>query len=207
MLNNQAERHRNRIESVITEHTFEHQRDAASRTFSKFEDGAKAVVIAAEMQSGKSGVALALACLQRLALSDADICDRKQLKDTLYLVTMADLALLDQAQQDLGVCPNIVISNFNNFRYALSQQFKQQAPKLIIIDECHYGSGSEAIRYSLVFDYLEQENPNCKIAFISATPFSALYAAGADSLPRHQFNTRLFFNKTSHEYLGIREIY
>ena len=68
MLNNQAERHRTRIESVITEHTFEHQRDAASRTFSKFEDGAKAVVIAAEMQSGKSGVALALACLQRLAL-------------------------------------------------------------------------------------------------------------------------------------------
>ena len=207
MLNNQAERHRARIESVVTEHTYQHQRDAASRTFAKFEDGAKAVVIAAEMQSGKSGVALALACLQRLALSDADICDRKQLKDTLYLVTMADLALLDQAQQDLGVCPNIVISNFNNFRYALSQQFKQQAPKLIIIDECHYGSGSEAIRYSLVFDYLEQENPNCKIAFISATPFSALYAAGADSILRHQFNTRLVFHKTSHEYRGIREMH
>lgn len=135
MTNNQADCHRSRIQSVITEHTFEHQREVASRTFSKFQNGAKAVVIAAEMQSGKSGVALALTCLQRLALSDADICDRKQLKDTLYLVTMADLALLDQAQQDLGACPNIVISNFNNFRYAPSQQFKQQAPKLIIIDE------------------------------------------------------------------------
>ncbi|EGR09677.1 glutathione synthase domain protein [Vibrio cholerae HE48] len=38
------------------------------------------------MQAGKSGIALALCCLQRLSLSDTDICDRKQLKDTLYLV-------------------------------------------------------------------------------------------------------------------------
>lgn len=58
-----------------------------------------------------------------------------------------------------------------------------------------------------MFDYLEQENPNCKIVFISATPFSALYAAGADSILRHQFNTRLVFHKTSHEYRGIREMH
>lgn len=159
------------------------------------------------MQSGKSGISLALACLQRQSLDDTVICDRKQLKDTLYLVTMADIALFDQAKHDLSACPNVVVSNFNNFRQALSLQFKNQQPKLIIIDECHYGSSSDAVRYSKVFDYLEKENQQCKVGFISATPFSALYAAGGDSILRHNFQTRLVFHKTSDEYHGIRQMH
>ena len=203
----QVKRHRLKIQQVLDENTFEHQRVAANRTFKHFQGNSKAVIIAAEMQSGKSGIALALACLQRDSLTDDDICNRLLLKDTLYLVTMADIALLEQAKSDLETCPNVIVSNFTRFRKALTVYFKQHAPKLIIIDECHYGSAADAVRYQLVFDYIEKENLDCKIAFISATPFSALYSAGADSILRDNFHTRLVFHKTSQEYHGIREMH
>ncbi|HIF9501481.1 TPA: glutathione synthase [Photobacterium damselae] len=129
------------------------------------------------MQAGKSGIALALCCLQRLNLSDQDICNRRQLKDTLYLVTMPDIALKEQAEADLKLAQNVIVSNFVNFEKALENEFKGNPPKLIIIDECHYGSNVSAVRYSKIFDYLEQENDSCKVVFISATPFGALYGA------------------------------
>lgn len=113
----------------------------------------------------------------QLSLSNEDICDRKQLKDTLYLVTMPDTALRDQAEEDLKQAKNVVVSNFINFEKALENEFKGNPPKLIIIDECHYGSNVAAVRYSKIFDYLEQENDECKVVFISATPFGALYGA------------------------------
>lgn len=154
-----------------------HQVNAAQKTFTAFDGKVRAVVTAAEMQAGKSGIALALCCLQRLSLLDEDICDRKQLKDTLYLVTMPDTALRDQAEEDLKQAKNVVVSNFINFEKALENEFKGNPPKLIIIDECHYGSNVAAVRYSKIFDYLEQENDDCKVVFISATPFGALYGA------------------------------
>ena len=154
-----------------------HQVKAAEKTFTAMTDNVRAVVTAAEMQAGKSGIALALCCQQRLSLSDQDISDRKQLKDTLYLVTMPDTALRDQAEEDLKLAKNVVVSNFINFEKALENEFKGNPPKLIIIDECHYGSNVAAVRYSKIFDYLEHENDTCKVVFISATPFGALYAA------------------------------
>lgn len=70
------------------------------------------------MQAGKSGISLALSCEQRLSLPDEDICDRHKLRDTLYLLTMVDTALLDQAKSDLGAAKNMVVSNFNRFEAA-----------------------------------------------------------------------------------------
>lgn len=204
---NNSNKHREHIEQALAKHTFEHQRNAAQKAFSKFNAGAKAVVVAAEMQSGKSGIALALACKQRLSLADELLTSRKHLKDTLYLVTMADLALQEQAKRDLSPCKNVVVSNFTNFELALKADFKYQAPKLIIIDECHYGTSTDSIRYEKIFNYLEHNNTDCKVVFISATPFSALYAAGADSILRHNFNTALVFHKTSDEYHGIRQMH
>lgn len=157
-----------------------HQVNAATKTFDALSGNVRAVVTAAEMQAGKSGIALALCCLQRLSLNDQDICDRKQLKDTLYLVTMPDTALKEQAEQDLKQAKNVVVSNFVNFEKALETEFKGNPPKLIIIDECHYGSNVSAVRYSKIFDYLEQENDKCKVVFISATPFGALYGADTE---------------------------
>lgn len=204
---NNSNKHREHIEQALAKHTFEHQRNAAQKAFSKFNAGAKAVVVAAEMQSGKSGIALALACKQRLSLADELLTSRKHLKDTLYLVTMAELALQEQAKRDLSPCKNVVVSNFTNFELALKADFKYQAPKLIIIDECHYGTSTDSIRYEKIFNYLEHNNTDCKVVFISATPFSALYAAGADSILRHNFNTALVFHKTSDEYHGIRQMH
>lgn len=206
-MNNSAQKHRDKLTAVLNENTFEHQQRAAQKTFAALNDDTRAVVVAAEMQSGKSGVALALSCLQRQNLDDQAICDRKQLKDTLYLVTLADTALLEQAKADLIHAPNVVVSNFNHFRTALKVNFKSQSPKLIIIDECHYGSHRDAVRYSKVFDYLERENNQCKVAFISATPFGALYAAGSDSILRDSFNTKLVFHKASSLYHGIRQMH
>lgn len=154
----------------------DHQRTAAKKTFSGFDDNTRSIVLAAEMQAGKSGIALALCCEQRLSLSDQDISQRTKLRDTLYLLTMVDTALLDQAQKDLKEAKNAVVSNFNRFEADLEIEFKLNPPKLIIIDECHYGSNITAVRYNKIFDYLE-EHDSCKIVFISATPFGALYAA------------------------------
>ncbi|MDW3640235.1 DEAD/DEAH box helicase family protein [Vibrio sp. 1291-1] len=204
---NTSDKHRKLVEHTISSNTFPHQHKAAQQAFAQFEAGSRAVVIAAEMQSGKSGVALALSCLQRLSLSDEMIVDRKCLKDTLYLVTMADLALQEQAKQDLAASKNVVVSNFTNFETALKTHFKYQAPKLIIIDECHYGSSHDSVRYDKIFNYLEHYNSTCNVAFVSATPFSALYAAGEDSILRHNFNTSLVFHKTSDEYRGIRQMH
>ncbi|AGH81531.1 hypothetical protein PCNPT3_07965 [Psychromonas sp. CNPT3] len=206
-MSNTADKHRLLINTVISQNTFEHQRKAAQRAFLHFNNNNRAVVIIAEMQSGKSGIALVLSCIQRQKLNDIDICDHKQLKDTLYLVTMADLSLLEQAKKDLASCNNVVVSNFINYESALASQFKNQPPKLIIIDECHYGAGSNAIRYSKIFDYLEKDNTLCNVAFISATPFSALYSAGSDSILRHNFKTSLVFHEASNEYHGIREMH
>lgn len=202
-----AVQHRLIIDEILNANTFEHQRSAASKAHAKFAGGSRAVVIAAEMQSGKSGIALALACYQRNSLSDTDIVNRKLLKDTLYLVTMADVALQSQAKKDLKAAKNVVISNFTNYELALKAYFKHQSPKLIIIDECHFGSGNESVRYDRIFNYLEKENQDCKVAFVSATPFSALYAAGESSILRHNFHTSLVFHKTSAEYHGIRQMH
>ncbi|CAM3166530.1 DEAD/DEAH box helicase family protein [Vibrio rarus] len=202
-----ANKHRELVQNSMQELTFAHQRIAADKAFSKFQNGSRAVVIAAEMQSGKSGISLALSGLQRLSLPDDKICSRKYLKDTLYLVTMADIALQEQAKQDLAGSKNVIVSNFTNFEHCLRASFKHQPPKLIIIDECHYGSSNNSVRYDGIFNYLEKENTDCKVAFISATPFSALYAAGADSILRHSFNTSLVFHKTSSDYHGIRQMH
>ncbi|MDW3640234.1 DEAD/DEAH box helicase family protein [Vibrio sp. 1291-1] len=173
-----ADKLRSMVNTVLESDTLHsHQVDAATKTFNALVGDVRAVVTAAEMQAGKSGIALALCCLQRLNLSDTDICDRKQLKDTLYLVTMPDTALKEQAEDDLKFAKNVVVSNFVNFEKALENEFKGNPPKLIIIDECHYGSNVSAVRYSKVFDYLEKENDSCKVVFISATPFGALYGA------------------------------
>ena len=154
----------------------EHQRLAARKTYGAFDDFTRAVVLAAEMQAGKSGISLALACEQRLSLSDEDICNRSKLRDTLYLLPMVDTALLEQAKTDLANAKNTVVSNFNRFEDDLESEFRDSPPKLIIIDECHYGSNIAAVRYNRIFDYLE-DHDTCKVVFISATPFGALYAA------------------------------
>ena len=155
----------------------DHQREAARKTFSALKHPVRAVITAAEMQAGKSGVALALCCLQRLSLADDVLCNRSKLKDTLYMVTMPDIALIEQAEKDLADAKNVVVSNFVRFEQDLERNFKGNPPKLILIDECHYGSNAAAVRYCKVFDYLEKENKDCKVVFISATPFGALYAA------------------------------
>lgn len=176
-----ANKLRNLVDEVLKSNSLHsHQVNAATKTFEALSGNVRAVVTAAEMQAGKSGIALALCCLQRLSLNDQDICDRKQLKDTLYLVTMPDTALKEQAEQDLKQAKNVVVSNFVNFEKALETEFKGNPPKLIIIDECHYGSNVSAVRYSKIFDYLEQENDKCKVVFISATPFGALYGADTE---------------------------
>lgn len=207
VVTSQAEKHRQRVLNALAVHTFEHQRHAAERTFEKLNSGSRAVVLAAEMQSGKSGIALALACLQRDSLGDEPICDKQQLKDVLYLVTMADTALLNQAQEDLLPARNAVVSNFIHFRSAIARDFKKYPPKLIIIDECHYGSAKSAIRYREIFNYLEQENLQGKAVFVSATPFSALFSSGEDSILKHNFNTSIVFHKASAEYRGIRQMH
>ncbi|MGS2719348.1 glutathione synthase [Paraglaciecola aestuariivivens] len=177
-MNEKAEKLRHKVELVLASADLhEHQRKAAEKTFSALNDNVRAVVTAAEMQAGKSGIALALACHQRLSLSDEEISSRARLKDTLYLVTMPDIALIEQAEKDLVLAKNVVVSNFVNFEKALENDFKGNPPKLIIIDECHYGSNVTGIRYSRIFDYLELENDSCKVVFISATPFGALYGA------------------------------
>lgn len=206
-MNNQASRHRQRLLQVLDANTFEHQRQAATKVHQQFAKGSKAVIVAAEMQSGKSGIALALACLQRNSLSDQSICDRGQLKDTLFLVTMADVALQEQAAEDLAPCPNVVVSNLVHFKMALKVHFKQLAPKLIIIDECHYGSASDAVRYAQLFDYLESADSHTRIVLISATPFSAMFAAGGDSILRQGFHTSLVFHKTPADYHGVRQMH
>jgi len=200
-------KHRQRVEETLSSNTFEHQRHAAQRTFEKLNNGSRAVVLGAEMQSGKSGIALALACLQRQSLCDEAICDKRQLKDTLYLVTMADKALLEQAQEDLLPARNAIVSNFIHFRNVIARDFKHQPPKLIIIDECHYGSAKSAVRYHEIFNYLENENLTGKVVFVSATPFSALFSSGEDSILKHNFNTSIVFHQASAEYRGIRQMH
>ena len=97
-----ADKLRDKVQQVFDSNALhDHQRNAAQKTFSALSGDVRAVVTAAEMQAGKSGVALALCCLQRMSLSDQDICNRAKLKDTLYLVTMPDIALIEQAEKDL----------------------------------------------------------------------------------------------------------
>ncbi|AGH81530.1 glutathione synthase [Psychromonas sp. CNPT3] len=180
---NTPQKHRALVTEILNSNTLHsHQIKAAKKTYDAFNGNIRAVVTAAEMQAGKSGIALALCCLQRFNLSDQDICDRRKLKDTLYLITMPDTALRDQAETDLKLAKNVVVSNFVNFDKALENDFKGNPPKLIIIDECHYGSNISGIRYSSIFDYLENENDTCKVVFISATPFGALYGAETEYL-------------------------
>lgn len=204
---NTPENHRAIIKNILEENVYKHQILAAENTFDGLLSGARAVILAAEMQGGKSGVALALASLQRMGLSDQEITDRNKLKDTLYVMTMADTELLDQAERDLAPAKNAVVTNLTRFSKSLDQNFQYQDPKLIIVDECHYGSGDNAVRYDKLFDYIENENKNCKIVFISATPLSALLATENDSIIRRDIKTKLVFHRTSDDYRGVREMF
>ena len=203
---NTATLHRGRAIKILENEVFPHQYNAAKNTFKGLSDGARAVILAAEMQAGKSGVSLALSCLQRLSLSDDEIISIRKLKDTMYIMTMADVELLSQAQKDLHASPNAVVTNLTRFEKTLDIEFKHQDPKLIIVDECHYGSGSSAVRYEKLFDYIENENTSCKIVFISATPLSALLATEGDSIIRRGIKTKLVFHRASDAYRGVRSM-
>ncbi|MCY1291921.1 hypothetical protein D9M70_411280 [compost metagenome] len=200
-----AQKQRDRATSVLSG-IFEHQVFAAKNAFSGLADDTRAVILAAEMQSGKSGVSLAIASLQRLSLSDAAITSQLLLKDSLYLMTMADVSLLAQAREDLKPAPNLVVSNLTHFERDIEKYFIAQEPKLIIVDECHYGSGDKSIRYEKLFDYIEKINTDCKVVFISATPLSALLAAEGESIISRQIKTKLVFHRTSDEYYGVRKM-
>jgi hypothetical protein len=203
---NQANAHRDRVKELVKKNTFPHQQYAAKKTFAALEEDCRTVIMAAEMQSGKSGVAFALASEQRLSLTDVEITNQSLLKDTMYLLTMPDVSLKAQANADLRQCHNVVVSNFIHFKADLDSKFNRIKPKLIIIDECHYGSGDTAVRYERVFDYIETHNQECKVVFISATPLSALLAAENEAILRKGLTTKLVFHKTSSDYYGIREM-
>lgn len=106
MPRNNAEKHREIIKKILSDKVFPHQRNAAYNTFSALGADCKTVIMAAEMQSGKSGIALALACMQRDSLTDENIVDPNKLTDTLYVLTMPQTDLLAQAKNDLRPCHN-----------------------------------------------------------------------------------------------------
>lgn len=201
------QRQKAKLKKLLSEPiVFEHQRSAASITFKALDSGVRAVILAAEMQAGKSGVALAIACYQRMSLNDDQLVTAADLKDTLYIMTMADKQLLAQAKDDLKPATNVVVSNLIHFLNEIEKYFKKNDPKLLIVDECHYGSGDTSVRYEALFDYLVKENSNCKVVFISATPLSALLATEGDSLINRNIETKLVFHRTSPEYTGVREM-
>lgn len=201
-----ADKHRERIREILETKTFPHQRYAAKNAFAALDVDCRTVIVAAEMQSGKSGVALSLACYQRNSLADADITNIKLLKDTMYVLTMADTALLTQAKEDLKPCHNAVVSNLTHFENDILSKFTHTKPKLIIVDECHYGSSDKAVRYEKLFSYIEEKNPDCSVIFISATPLSALLAAEDEAILRRNLKTKLVFHKASDDYHGIRQM-
>ncbi len=206
-MENNAVKHREKIQTLLREpFVYPHQRNAARNTFQALQGSTRAVIMAAEMQAGKSGVALATACYQRNSLTDEQICDPKYLKDTLYVMTMVDTSLLAQAKEDLKPATNVIVSNLNRFLSDIEKHFRRQDPKLIIVDECHYGSGDTSVRYDVLFNYLQQENSECKVVFISATPLSALLATEGDSLINRGISTKLVFHRTSDDYFGVREM-
>jgi len=200
-----AKKQRDRVCTVLDK-VFEHQKIAASNAFAGLTGNTRAVILAAEMQSGKSGVSLAIASLQRLSLSDEEIVRQNLLKDSIYIMTMADTSLLAQAEEDLKPASNIVVSNLTRFERDIERVFIHQQPKLVVVDECHYGSGDKAVRYERLFEYIEKINTNCKVVFISATPLSALLAAEGESIINRDIKTKLVFHRTSDAYYGVREM-
>lgn len=206
-MENQLLKHREKIQELLNEPSvYPHQRNAAKNTYQALKGETRAVILAAEMQAGKSGVALAIACYQRNSLNDRDICDSQCLRDTLYIMTLADTSLLSQAKDDLKPAANIVVTNLIHFSRDIEKYFKRYDPKLIIVDECHYGSGDTSVRYESLFNYIQNENIECRIVFISATPLSALLATEGDSLINRGIPTKLVFHRTSEDYFGIREM-
>ncbi|MFT5294234.1 MAG: hypothetical protein ACI9YH_000240 [Colwellia sp.] len=206
-MNNHLVKHREKIQTLLSEPSvFPHQRNAARNTYQALQGETRAVIMAAEMQAGKSGVALATACYQRNSLSDKDICNPAFLRDTLYVMTMADTTLLAQAKEDLRPAGNVVVTNLVRFLADIEKHFRRQDPKLIILDECHYGSGDTSVRYEALFDYIQNENTDCRVVFISATPLSALLANEGDSLINRGIPTKLVFHRTSDDYFGVREM-
>lgn len=206
MLLNSASRYREIIQRILDD-VYPHQRRAATVTFAALNEDCRTVIMAAEMQSGKSGIALALACLQRGSLPDDQIIDQAMLRDTMYILTMPNTDLLAQAKEDLRPCMNAVVSNLNHLDRDLDKYFQRQKPKLIIIDECHYGSGEEAVRYDRLFKYIESKNQECNVVFISATPLSALLAAESEAILRRNLKTKLVFHKASDDYRGITKMW
>ena len=203
----QLSKHRDKIQTLLSEPSvYPHQRKAARHTYQALQGDTRAVILTAEMQAGKSGVALAIACYQRNSLCDEKICDPQYLRDTLYIMTMADTSLLEQAKEDLKPAGNLVVTNLVHFLSDIEKYFRSQDPKLIIVDECHYVSGASSVRYESLFDYLQNENSDCRVVFISATPLSALLATEGDSLINRGIQTKLLFHRTSDAYFGVREM-
>ncbi len=206
MSTNSVKSHREKINKIL-EDLHAHQRLAANLTFAALNHDCRTVILAAEMQSGKSGIAVALACLQRNSLSDDEIVNQSMLRDTVYVLTMPNTDLLTQAKEDLKPCMNAIVTNLTHFIQDLDKYFQRKKPKLIIIDECHYGSNEDAVRYEKLFKYIENKNHDCTVVFISATPLSALLAAEAEAILRRSLKTKLVFHRASDEYRGITKMW
>lgn len=201
--------------AIITTHTlplqrylnnmFANQAESVNSITADFESGKRHVILAAQMQSGKTGTFTHLA--------------KKTLKDhtefnVLHICPMSDTRLKEQAVRDYqSVIPT---EHMERVKILFLQDFKTstftiQKNTLIIIDESDRDSSKEQSldrllrhnRIQMDGNTSSLESKNYYILSVSATPFAEL----SDSHHQTSFNKHTVILSPGERYKGIRDFY
>lgn len=174
----------------------------------------KAMLLMAEMQSGKSATFLNVVFIIK---HNGWIHQTLGIRNILILLTMCDNELLDQIREDsiskVGgkkflekTWPKVHICHGQNVKTTIDRMEKTNA--LIIIDECDYAQDinqkpDEVLKHFNVINNGEKaplKNNNVYSLNVSATPMSELV------MTRHNERKSVFFLKSTDDYYSISKM-
>ena len=163
------------------------------------------VVAIAPMQFGKTDT---VHYLSNFLLSK----NYEQGETTLFMTSMSDSALLIQNKESLenrkfyfdnkwNDSVTHVVKMVPDFRDNAIDYLKRLNVKVIIFDECDYGSGKNSVFNKNLFKLIKTNKINVKIVLISATPYCAVNA-----IFNGELNAKIIQTNTPENYFGVSKM-
>jgi len=163
------------------------------------------VVAIAPMQFGKTDT---VHYLSNFLLSK----NYEQGETTLFMTSMSDSALLIQNKESLenrkfyfdnkwNDSVTHVVKMVPDFRDNAIDYLKKLNVKVIIFDECDYGSGKNSVFNKNLFKLIKTNKIDVKIVLISATPYCAVNA-----IFNGELNAKIIQTDTPENYFGVSKM-
>lgn len=186
---------------------YQNQYEAGRQLWQKLLNGLREVVLIAQTQSGKTGCTKYLVhalrhCNPKIPNLDGSniyyICGmndndlKKQVIQDMESLTLPQIKILDKSH--ILFSKQLQHLNCNHHKYKATIQ-----PQLVIVDESHYASFKGSHVDQFINNYC---NDDCKIVYVSATPFAEISYISRNPLTVGQVNL-----VPGPGYYGIRNLF